>query len=51
MGIRRVRPDAPVEMRRTLRASDPCLACGAHVMSSGGEGLTQVMIRRGKEDP
>ena len=37
--------DQPLEILRTLHSFDPCLACSTHVMSPGGEELSNVLVR------
>ena len=38
-------PDQPVEILRTVHSFDPCMACGVHVVDSGGREIVRVKVQ------
>jgi hydrogenase large subunit len=39
-----VKPDAPLEILRTIHSFDPCMACGVHVLDATGQLVAQVRV-------
>ncbi len=38
-------PEQPIEILRTVHSFDPCMACGVHVVDTGGREVTRVKAR------
>lgn len=38
-------PEQPIEILRTVHSFDPCMACGVHVVDTGGRELVRVRAR------
>jgi len=38
-------PEQPLEILRTVHSFDPCMACGVHVVDTGGAEITKVRAR------
>lgn len=38
-------PDQPVEILRTVHSFDPCMACGVHVVDTGGREIVRVKVQ------
>jgi len=45
LNTKMAKPDAPLEILRTLHSFDPCLACSTHVIGPAGEELVSVAVR------
>lgn len=38
-------PEKPLEILRTVHSFDPCMACGVHVLDTGGQEIAKVVVR------